>query len=417
MEVDLENPKTLKIQVDTGENKKRGLPWVLVVFIIVIVLVLMVKLFTSIVMYRQRKKQERQCSVIRSSGSICVLLYNHNNSRSTASTIFSLFHQSYCARNVYVAVYQELFEGGQDVYDYLKRMVSCVEDQYLIDHNVGIVSVDNTSVGHLWAIRELLQRNIFPKTSWCMLVHPGAQFEKHWDKTVLDAHHHVGTDSVVLTSMVTKEPIVKVKSKDTHVVSNWINSLVGQGQSVLKKQRKGSGSSDVFFPVVTTFKGYVPVISKQRFSQSPDRPVKVSAVTSQCTFMKMSTMLNMLDLELFNVPVASYATDTVLSAMLWMEESTFHAIRPVVHSSSTSKKENIRPEFWDGKQISTILQKDYQPYFDYLGIDLTKRIVSGRAMMGISPTQSMDEILTKYGSMAEYDRVQRRLKIDTSPIE
>ena len=53
------------------------------------------------------------------------------------------------------------------------------------------------------------------------------------------------------------------------------------------------------------------------------------------------------------------------------------------------------------------LGKDYQAYFDFLGVELSTRQISGRAMMGILPEVTMYNILDKYGSMMEYDRMQR----------
>ena len=107
--------------------------------------------------------------------------------------------------------------------------------------------------------------------------------------------------------------------------------------------------------------------------------------------------------------IASYAEDTLLSAMLWMDDHTFYTLLPKMYIQKSNV--SIRPDDWNSKDIQEILLKDYKEYFTFLGVDLKKRQISGRALLGILPEESMDDIIKKYGSFAEYDRVKRYLGI------
>ena len=167
--VDLENKKTLTIQVD-GSKKKGTIPWLLVGAAAVLALVLGIKLSSWFIVKQRQRQQRRQCAAMEPLGAVYVLLYNHNDSRQTAATVMSAVRNASCSKNTYVAVYQELGGGEHDVYDYLERMVRTGEESYWINNNIGIVSVDHTSVGHLWAIKELVQRRIFVHPKWCLLV-------------------------------------------------------------------------------------------------------------------------------------------------------------------------------------------------------------------------------------------------------
>ena len=46
-------------------------------------------------------------------------------------------------------------------------------------------------------------------------------------------------------------------------------------------------------------------------------------------------------------------------------------------------------------------------YNEYVGIDVLKRIVYGRARIGVSPDQSSAEISIKYGTQRAYARAKK----------
>jgi len=349
-------------------------------------------------------------------GKIYILLYNHDNSKATATTIVSAFEHAFCKKNVFISVYQELITDA-DVYKYLQQYVKTKEGMEFIDHNVGIVSVDRNTSGYVWALQELIKRQIFVGSKWCFLTQPGNIFLPHWDHTILKEYHTIHTQikpkmSLVLTSFVITSPSLKNTHqnvrKDRYMFSDWMDNLIGEGQHYLKNDLHENPS---FFPTVREFKGYLPIITEQRFSQTPKDPTKTVCVTTQCMFCRMDTLSRALtELELFQQPIASYAIDMVFSAALWMENGVFYSCKyPVI--KQFSKKQNIRPDGWDGKKIMELLEREYRTFFEFVGVDLTTRQISGRAMMGILPKVEMRDILSKYGSVMEYDRMQRSFGI------
>ena len=125
--------------------------------------------------------------------------------------------------------------------------------------------------------------------------------------------------------------------------------------------------------------------------------------------MKNDSLRELIELPLFSMHIASYAENTLLSTMLWMDDHSFYSIEPKMYIQKANV--SVRPDEWNSKDIQKMLLQDYNEYFDFLGIDLKTRQISGRSLLGILPEQSMDDILKKYGSLAEYDRVKRFLSI------
>ena len=403
MEFDLEKQNTLKISLDQPAKKRS---WILLVVLIIIVVLVILKVSSFIIIKQKIKQEKNHCQTMRAFGNIFILLYNHDQSKHTAETILSAYRSAYCKKQIYVGVYQELSTREADVYDYLVSFASTDEELHFINTHVGIVSVDNTTVGQLWSMKELINRDIFEDMKWCFIVFPGGYFDVFWDKTLMDDYYSIKSDKpFVLTSMVNKIKQVKQYNRRGNIFSEWLNNLIGQGQQYLKKQKTHSWH----FPIVTDFQGYIPILSKQRYSQPPRECNEVLAITSKCLFMSMEQMQDLIQLNIFEKPIASYANDTVLSAMLWMDDNKFFQTHPIIQEKYPSK--SLRPDNWNGKEVSLLLQDQYGEYFDFLGLDMKKREVSGRAMLGILPDENLEDIRVKYGSIAEYERVQRSLHI------
>lgn len=418
MELSGPSERKLTISVDTGQQRK-GTSWVFVGFIAVIVVLVLTKVCGLVAARRKFYRSRKRCETMDRYGKLYLLLYNHDDSEATATTILSAFENAFCKENVVVAVYQEV-TTGTDVYTYLQRAAKTKEAHAWIDHNIGIVSVDHVTSGYVWALKELFKRNIFMDTKWCFLTQPGNTFLPEWDHALVTEYRSVqeqiiGTSNNVpiLThftdSIKQKQGAANQQqgSKDRYMFSHWMDNLIGEGQQYLK-----SGVQPIvsYFPTVRRFKGHIPTITEQRFSQTPKHPIKILCATTHCLFCPVQVLHRALsDLEIFQEPIASYAVDMAFSAALWMENGVFYSCRPVVQQYS--KKKDLRPDGWNGKALMELLGKDYQAYFEFVGVELPTRKISGRAMMGILPEVTMDDILDKYGSMMEYDRMQRVLGV------
>lgn len=405
--------RKLTISVDTGQQKR--IPWLIVLVALAAAVFVVAKVCNFVASKRSVFLERRRCESMEGRGKIYLLLYNQGNSQATAQTILSAYRQAFCKQNIVVGVYQEV-SSERDVYGFLQHGARSKNTMEWVDRNVGIVSVDHSGSGYVWAIQELFRRSIFADAEWCFLTRPGNTFLAEWDKVLLDEYRRLRRtapleNTPVLThfSRPAERPLrEKAPERDRHMFSEWMDNMIGEGQQHLNKNVKDIIS---YFPTVQTFKGYIPIIYMQRFSQTPRQAVQVVAATTQSMFLPQSFLERTLfELELFEHPVAAYAVDIALSAALWMENGTFFALSsPVVHRFA--KEKSVRPDGWNGKGFADILIQDYHPYFDFVGIDLAKRKIAGRAMMGLFPSLEKEEILEKYGSMMEYDRMLRTLKI------
>ncbi len=423
MELGGPSERKLTISVDTGQQRK-GTSWVFVGFVAFVVALVLTKVCGLVAMKRKKYHNRKRCETMDRYGKLYLLLYNNDDSEATATTILSAFDNAFCKKNVVVGVYQEV-TAGTDVYTYLQQTAKTKEAHAWIDHNVGIVSVDRVTSGYVWALQELFKRKIFMDTEWCFLTQPGNTFLPEWDHAMVTEYRSV--QEKIAQETLGKPGAVPILthftdstkqqrhgpsnqqqgSKDRYMFSHWMDNLIGEGQQYLKSGVRPNVS---YFPTVRRFKGHIPIIAEQRFSQTPKHPIKILCATTHCLFCPMKILHRALtELELFQEPIASYAVDIAFSAALWMENGVFYSCTPIVQQYS--KKKDLRPDGWNGKALMETLGKDYQAYFDFLGVELSTRQISGRAMMGILPEVTMDDILDKYGSMMEYDRMQRTLGV------
>ena len=394
------------------KNNTNGMKRILLYIGMVFGFLILLKIIGTCMVYNKTRIQQKHFIELSKYGSIHVLLYNHNNSDATARTILSAIRKSYSFKNIYVGVYQELsFHANEyDVYDLLVNYANNTIELDWINNNLSVVSVDNTNVGKFWAFKELIQRNIFSDIRYILMTNPGIAFDNNWDKYLLESYQTVEKESPerpILTSFLTTNNIPQQKNKVTsqdYGILQFMHSVVGDSHALLDTSKR-----QYYFPYVEKFKGLIPVYNTRRFPQRPNDFVEVSSVSLDCVFMKNDSLRELIELPLFSMHIASYAENTLLSTMLWMDDHSFYSIEPKMYIQKANV--SVRPDEWNSKDIQKMLLQDYNEYFDFLGIDLKTRQISGRSLLGILPEQSMDDILKKYGSLAEYDRVKRFLSI------
>ena len=218
MELSGPSERKLTISVDTGQQRK-GTSWVFVGFIAVIVVLVLTKVCGLVAARRKFYPSRKRCETMDRYGKLYLLLYNHDDSEATATTILSAFENAFCKENVVVAVYQEV-TTGTDVYTYLQRAAKTKEAHAWIDHNIGIVSVDHVTSGYVWALKELFKRNIFMDTKWCFLTQPGNTFLPEWDHALVTEYRSVqeqiiGTSNNVPSGQETARSAADAQMKPT----------------------------------------------------------------------------------------------------------------------------------------------------------------------------------------------------------
>ncbi len=412
MDFRTEGGNNVTIQLGEKKEEQSNFRKIAIGLSIFIGAIILLKIIGACLVYRKTRIQQKHYIELSGKyGGIYILLYNHNNSDATAKTILSAIRKAYSTKNIYVGVYQELsFDSKEyDVYDLLIHYSESTIEVEWIKNNLSVISVDNTTVGKFWAYKELIKRNIFSDINYVLLTNPGIAFDSNWDKYFLESFlslEKTSPEPPILTSFLSKnnKPQLQENKIGEYGVLQFMHSVVGDSRAILD-----STNRQYYFPYVDKFKGVIPIFTTRKFSQKPEEFIEISSISSNCTFMNFKSLQDLISLPFFNMQIASYAEDTLLSAMLWMDDHTFYTLLPKMFIQKSNV--SIRPHDWNSKDIQEILLKDYKEYFTFLGVDLKKRQISGRALLGILPEESMDDIIKKYGSFAEYDRVKRYLGI------
>ena len=386
------------VALDQRPSPRRGVFfWAMVAVVAALALVLVGKVMSRVSTAVRDRRLYRQCATMAPHGHVLLVLYAPVGApRRAANTVLSAFRRAHCGPSLRVAVYQEVPVGSSGVYEAILEQATDAERAWAKDR-VAVVTSMQDKVGLFWAWGQLLgERNVFPSASWVMSAQPGAVFSKDWDKVLVEAHRQAQTElnrkNVVLTFVPGKA--LREKRRRSSKTPFDLSFLTEQAANAVSS----SGPPAWKFPVVMDFKGYVPLFSERRFPETPARVVQPLGVTHRALFAPAKAVREMTELSLFQEPVASYAVDVGLSAMLWMDRYAFAIAPPVVSDRAEYSSRSLRPEGWDGKAFSRVLMDDYGPYFsDYLGVDLEERVVTGKAMLGVLPSGGNEDVLAKYG--------------------
>ena len=70
-------------------------------------------------------------------------------------------------------------------------------------------------------------------------------------------------------------------------------------------------------------------------------------------------------------------------------------------------RRRIWQERWDSNAAGRALRRDHADYATFAGVIMDTTVTSGRARMGLLPELGSEDILSKYGSRATFDRIRR----------
>lgn len=320
----------------------------------------------------------------------------------------SLLRGASCPNRVRVLVYQELDAGDLDVHSAAARHARGEEEMQWV-YNLRILTSDDaskTSMGSLFAWQELMSGTSGSK--WTLVTRPGVQADVGWDLSMVEAWHdaRVGTlrEIPVLTVSLpaSKRSTFRRNSSSgaLGVARDWMNAMSASSQQSIQ------GSPKHVFTVVSDFRGRIPELSHRTFPRIPPHPVPTLAASGSMLFGPVNALSRaMRAYPCGEEPIADYAVDWVLSSMLWSSGARFFA--PPTCPFSETRTRDLRPARWDSKVVGRVLQKFHAQYAEFAGVDLEDGLTSGRARMGLLPALESEDILSKFGSRATFDRIRR----------
>ena len=421
----VQQPHAVRIVVDQNApaSARGGLRWWHVVILCAAIFALYCawsKLSRSVVEARRQSICDKY-----KEDTIAVFLHCHRDADACANTIMSLVGSASCPERVQFHVYQELERGDKDVFSCCMQRASGEERRWI--DAIRIITTDDakkTTLGSLFAWKELMRSA--PKTKWTLITRPGTTSAvEGWDMSLAEAYADIRMvdETLRLTPLLTVFPAraghsgggssssstSKRSSSEgmLGVARDWMNVATASGQKTLRADASESLSSKSIFTVLGDFRGRIPTLSNRTFPQAPKIPVETLAASSHMLFGPGTALAKAMRAfpEFCGDAVADYAVDWILSSMLYETGSRFFAppICPFVRSRSTR---NLRPPGWESKRVDSLLLSKCSAYSGWAGVH-SGVVVTGRARMGLLPQLSGEDILAKYGSRANFDRIKR----------
>lgn len=400
----------VRIVVDTQQTPARsGTKWVQIFFGIA---VLVAAYYAWSWFADSVHKSQRRTLCEKHSEPISVLLHCFRDAGRCVSSIFSLLRNASCPSRVRVMVYQELDSGDSDVYS-LAMQAARNEEEINWVHAMRVVSTDdatNASMGSLFAWRELLRGF---SSKWVLLTRPGVQADTGWDIELVESWRDARVDRMREIPIISAAP-PEVKAPRggrgssssegaMGVARDWINSATERSRRQLQSTK--SAQQKHVFPTVADFRGRIPELSHRTFPRMPKHPVPAVAASASMAFGPRAAFVRAMRAYPCEEPVADYAVDWVLSAMLWSSGARFFAPPSCPFSQASTR--DMRPKRWDSRTVGRALRRDHADYATFVGVDMDGAVASGRARMGLLPELSSEDILSKYGSRATFDRIRR----------
>ena len=351
---------------------------------------------------RRTRAIESGCARARRQGAILVVLPTRHPRRA-ARAIFSAFEAATCPWRVAFAVYNE---SAEDVMEHYERESA--------RHTVGDFrsrvrvrsTIQATSAGALCAAREATAQ-LHQDERFLLLLDDGATLLEGWDFALCAQWAELGDADGVLSV----PPRVVGAAGDAHVKEEA--GAAAHAQRMLKVASADSAprARAPAFPVLGAFKHRLPAVGRVPFPTPPAYPARALAASAQFAFMPTKVFAIAVERApaTFSRPVAPYAADVALSSALHGAGGRMYApTRELCVSSGADTA--FRPAGWAREGLGA---KDVDAaYAQFAGIDLARRLVSGRSRMGLLLDESEgsdDEILVKYGTRTEFERIKRSL--------
>ena len=184
------------------------------------------------------------------------------------------------------------------------------------------------------------------------------------------------------------------------VAQNFIRGLNETSKAAIVAKPRST------FPVVGRMNGRFPEVSTRLFPQKNSDAVQ-SVILGSCMMTTARTLKPALRAATMDCP--PYASNFVLSALLYTHSrASFVAAEPVFVRAA--KPNNMRPAHWDSRALQREMLEVYGEYAEFCGVDLEESLVLGQGNMGVLPDLESHDILSKYGTRREFERVKQQFQ-------
>ena len=406
-------------------------------------LLLLVSFWGYATFSRRKRKSDRVSSIRRHCSdrggdtAIFVMVYAYRDA-SAANTVFSLFENAACPFRVFVGVYEETGPRDPDVWSVYDSMWPRSALRRSHAPNLRVLSYPSSTSGGVLNAYVAMMNRLWRGERIVMAVRSGGDVVPAWDRRVVDALGTAPGDTApgaVLTHIPAVRGRGRARVDDARAARNSVMDLIQTTTSARwaspGPQQDPAREGRPTFPCVEWPKSSaMPKIKPRLFPHAniPSGRVAVAAVSTgffACaadTFHAMQTTADTAatatrpDSESARWPptVPLYAADLFLTeAFVKAGAAVVAAGLPVVYvPHRTTRARTFRPRGWNERKSRPVLSDEFQ---HYIGINWKRKMVSGRAQMGLVYTEDIasgetgmrQEALVKYGSFEEFQRVRR----------
>lgn len=399
----------IQILVDNNANSSRSKFRLWHIVIGIIALFYAARLVNNV--HRRWKKYAQSIRCGKVTDRILILVYSYRDSAEASMTIMSLLRTASCPGRISFGVYQE-FESrddDSDVYNSCMGMCKDDDEQDMIER-IRVVSMEDaaaTTKGPLYGIRSAF-RQTWKGEKYVLLVPCGIRALDGWD--VAWTKNYTGAIETVIghgAIAVTSEPemLRQRPVKNTHPLQE--NGITAVAQNFIRNINETSRATIVAkprstFPVLGKMKGRFPIVSTRTFPQRNEDAVQTTMLGS-CVLTSATSFKSAMRFADIDCP--PYALSFMLSALMHTHaRASFVAADPVFVRAATPR--DMRPAQWSSKALQEKVIREYSDYCSFSGVDMEKSIVMGRGLMGLLPELDPGDILSKYGTRREFERVK-----------
>ena len=313
---------------------------------------IILNLHTKWSQFRSRKKIEHSCSK-NSKKKIFVALIGERSPQSTVKTLHSIFENASCPLNIHIGIYSLIDQSTEDcVKLYKKEAEKRSESGLTFENQITAFQRFSADGGPYHAIQTLMEY-VLKDEDYVLTISDGYEMLKNWDSFLVDALKENKYLSLII-SIVNKSPC---------------------------------------FTYLSNFEKSIPVIGKKPF-YTPSN-VEAKFWTRDCSF---SPALFWKTLPKFSLQQLNEGTDVLITSSGiskgWKFEH-FHTQSILIDFLST--KSLFRSStFNDSKLLKSALDKK-----SLVELGLYKT-VSKESVLGVVKNENENEIISKYGSRADY---------------
>lgn len=395
-----------------------------IVIVIVFGLFIGYKSIHSKVSHKNRVCMVRSnCSLTSRSVHIYLNTCQFNNSfhrvSSLASRIMGFFDTAFCPLRIYVSVFLE-----QEHPDYvmhftkeLKRLDSSnhpypnMSRIEIIPSNLNFTG----SFGVLHAMKQIHSRTNFKQIrerDFVLLLDEHTIMYENWDKNCIKYYSDVRQQTIDGPYCITYVPTCKlIQSKNALPSSSLSGDLLNFVKSnTVEKQEVSVPEYTPSFPVVAKDNHHVPSLEGRQPTGRIMTPVPVLGASSEFCFIKKSYIDNLFHKVPNNFSVTR--PNLYLSMLLYNMNVSFFmppkSLSYIIRDKYSCTQLLSNNKDVDEERTMRLLKKRMKQYERFLGIKFPNTL-TGRACMGIVDSESAFEIVSKYGSMSEFERVKSYL--------